>query len=54
VPGSNYVLQMTTNLSPPVNWQPLFTNSAGINGSGTFTDTNTPASQARFYRLALP
>jgi hypothetical protein len=53
-PGSNYVLQVTANLTPPVNWQSLATNVAGVGGSGTFTETNLLANPALFYRLALP
>jgi hypothetical protein len=54
IPGSNYVMETTTNLGTPASWQPLSTNAAGANGSGVFIDTNTPAYPARFYRLALP
>ncbi len=54
MPGSNYVLQVATNLAAPANWRPLATNTAGINGIGSFTDTNTLSSSARFYRLGLP
>jgi hypothetical protein len=54
MPGSNYVLQVATNLASPANWQPLATNAAGVNGVGTFTDTNTLSTPARFYRLGLP
>jgi hypothetical protein len=53
-PGSNYVLEVTTNLAPPANWQPVATNIAGANGSGTFTNTNVLAAPAQFYRLGLP
>jgi hypothetical protein len=53
-PGSNYVLETATNLASPANWRPLATNAAGTNGIGTFTDTNTLSSRARFYRLGLP
>jgi hypothetical protein len=53
-PGSNYVLQVTANLTPPVNWQSLATNVAGAGGSGTFIETNLLANPALFYRLALP
>jgi hypothetical protein len=48
------VLQVTANLTPPVNWQSLATNVAGVGGSGTFTETNLLANPALFYRLALP
>ncbi len=54
MPGSNYVLQATTNLASPANWRPLATNTAAVNGMGTFIDTNTPSGQAKFYRLGLP
>jgi sugar lactone lactonase YvrE len=53
-PGSNYVVETTTNLGAPAGWQPLSTNTAGPDGYGLFIDTNTPAYPARFYRLALP
>ncbi len=52
--GANYVLQTATNLAPPITWQPLFTNAAASNGNWTFTDTNTSAAAARFYRLSTP
>jgi sugar lactone lactonase YvrE len=51
-PGSNYVLQMATNLAPPIVWQSVATNAADINGSGSFSDA--PGGQSRFYRLSLP
>jgi sugar lactone lactonase YvrE len=53
-PGSNYVLQTTTNLAPPANWQPVATNAAGTNGSGSFNILYLLANPASFYRLALP
>jgi hypothetical protein len=53
-PGSNYVLQATTNLAAPAVWQPVATNTAGTNGSGTFIETNVLGSASQFYRLALP
>jgi len=53
-PGSNYVLEATTNLTPPVIWQATDTNVAGPNGSGTFIETNLLSSPVLFYRLALP
>jgi len=47
--GSNYVVQVTTNLFPP-NWQPL-TNFISTIVSSSVTDTNATKSQAaRFYR----
>ena len=51
--GSNYVVEMATNLTPPANWKRLDTNTIGTNGIGSFTDTNL-SGPARFYRLGLP
>jgi sugar lactone lactonase YvrE len=53
-PGCNYLLQYTTNLAPPVLWQPLITNAADTNGTWSFTDTNASAFPARFFRTAVP
>lgn len=44
-----YILQSATNLTPPVNWQPIFTNPADASGNWQFTDTNLAAEQ-KFYR----
>ncbi|HTA30311.1 MAG TPA: chitobiase/beta-hexosaminidase C-terminal domain-containing protein, partial [Candidatus Cybelea sp.] len=49
--GSNYVLQTSTNL---LQWSPLSTNTPLVSPF-LLTDTNTPGSTARFYRvLQLP
>jgi sugar lactone lactonase YvrE len=53
-PGRAYVLLATTNLAPPIYWQPVVTNFADTNGNWTFTDTNIGANPARFYRAMLP
>lgn len=42
----------TTNLDPPINWQPIFTNVNG--GAWQFTDTNAAAGQRRFYWFSSP
>jgi hypothetical protein len=52
-PGSAYVLLATTNLAPPINWQPVATNLADPTGNWTFTDTNTLTNPAGFYRAML-
>ena len=52
-PGSNYVLQTATNLTPPVQWLPVLTNTAGTNGVWQFTDTNLNSAQ-KFYRVTTP
>jgi alpha-tubulin suppressor-like RCC1 family protein len=49
-PNYPYILQMATNLTPPVNWQPVFTNPADANGNWTFTVTNLPDLPAGYYR----
>ena len=48
-PNYPYILQTTTNLTPPVNWQPVYTNPADANGNWSFTVTNLPA-PAGYYR----
>ncbi|MDB6067347.1 MAG: hypothetical protein JWR26_3555 [Pedosphaera sp.] len=53
-PGFNYVLQTTTNFSPPVIWQNVATTPADPNGNWSFIDTNLTSSPARFYRVSSP
>ncbi len=48
-PNYPYILQSATNLTPPVNWQPVLTNPADGNGNWQFTDTNLNGVQ-KFYR----
>ncbi|HEX4120785.1 MAG TPA: hypothetical protein VH619_09235 [Verrucomicrobiae bacterium] len=55
-PGSNYVLDLATNLSPPIQWMPqstnaAFTNSAATAGYVRFTNMNS--FPAAFYRTQL-
>jgi uncharacterized repeat protein (TIGR03803 family) len=45
----SYILQTTTNLTPPVIWKSVFTNPADVNGNWQFIDTNLNGSQ-KFYR----
>lgn len=52
-PDSNYVLNVATNLTLPVDWQPVFTNSADSNGVWQFDEPELGDRQ-RFYRLSLP
>jgi alpha-tubulin suppressor-like RCC1 family protein len=47
-----YVLQMATNLTPPINWQPVVTNPANASGIWQFTDTNLNA-QEKYYRAVV-
>ena len=53
-PGSNYVLQVATNLTSPINWQIIITNVAEVNGNWSFSVTNSALFPARFYRLTIP
>jgi hypothetical protein len=39
ISGTNYVLERTFNLLPPVNWIPQATNTAGAGGALVFTNT---------------
>jgi hypothetical protein len=48
-PNYPYILQLATNLTPPINWQPVLTNPADGNGNWQFMDTNLNGNQ-RFYR----
>jgi uncharacterized delta-60 repeat protein len=52
-PGSSYILQAATNLTPPIQWLPVLTNVADSNGVWQFMDTNLDSSQ-KFYRITLP
>ena len=55
--SSNVVARVwaTTDLSPPINWQPIFTNgNVGPTGLWQFTDTNAAAHSQRFYWLTIP
>ena len=51
-PSSTNVLLCTTNLLPPVLWQPLSTKVAGDDGDWQYTDTDAVNWQMRFYRSA--
>ena len=48
--GYFYILQSSTNLTPPVNWQPVITNPADGNGNWSFTVTNLTGAPASFFR----
>jgi len=49
--GHSYVLQSTANLTPPIYWHPVWTNSADANGHWGFTVTNLMEHPDRFYRV---
>jgi sugar lactone lactonase YvrE len=49
-PNYPYILQMATDLTPPVNWQSILTNPADANGNWNFTVTNLTDLPAGYYR----
>ncbi len=51
--SNRYIVQRTTNLSPPIVWVPLVTNIIGTNGIIQFNETST-AAPFQFYRVAFP
>jgi hypothetical protein len=53
VPGNSYVLLSATNLTPPVDWRPVVTNTADTNGNWTSTVTNVLSDNAVFYRYRM-
>jgi hypothetical protein len=48
IPGTNYALEVTHDLTPPITWTPVLTNPAAANGLLVFT--NTPTGGQSFYR----
>jgi hypothetical protein len=54
VPGSNYVVQVSTNIANSSGWVPITTNVVPPNGIISFTDTNSSGSGQRFYRVQFP
>jgi len=52
-PGDTYVLEAATNLSSPVAWLYLATNTLGTNGIWQFTDLQATNFAQQFYRLLL-
>jgi hypothetical protein len=54
-PNARGRIYAATNLTPPVLWVPIYTNSnAGPTGLWQFTDTNTANYRDRFYRASSP
>ena len=50
-PGYFYVLQSATNLAPPIDWQPVFTNPADGSGNWFFTVTNLTGVPGQYFRV---
>ncbi len=53
-PNTSSRVLATTNLAPPVVWQPIYSNVAGANGAWQFTDRNASNYPVRFYRSSTP
>jgi hypothetical protein len=53
-PNTGSRVLAATNLTPPVVWQPIYTNVAGPAGAWQFTDTNASGHPAQFYRSSTP
>ena len=53
VPDYTYRLQATTNLWP-VDWNDVGTNTVGLTGTGSITETISPSGRQRFYRVVFP
>jgi autotransporter-associated beta strand protein len=49
-PGANYFIESTTNLTPPIVWTALSTNTADETGAFNFIDTDATNNAQRFYR----
>ena len=49
-PNYPYILQSAANLTPPINWQPVITNSTDANGNWNSTITNSSSMPLCFFR----
>lgn len=48
IPGLDYALEWATNLTAPIGWMPVLTNTADM--SGTVTFTNAPVDPHNYFR----
>jgi hypothetical protein len=53
-PNTGSRVLAATNLTPPVIWQPIYTNVAGPAGAWQFTDMNAGSQPVQFYRSSTP
>jgi hypothetical protein len=49
-----YGIEAATNLTSPIFWLPLGSNTTDGSGAFHFSDTNAPAFPIRFYRAFAP
>jgi hypothetical protein len=54
VPGSQYIVQYSTNVANTNGWVPIYTNTVPPNGVINFTDTNSSNSGLGYYRVEFP
>jgi hypothetical protein len=54
IPGREYIVQATDDLTPPVVWDPISTNIAGVNGLWSVDDLSSTNYVNRFYRTVAP
>ncbi|PWU14669.1 MAG: hypothetical protein C5B50_16835 [Verrucomicrobia bacterium] len=54
VPGQIYILESTMDLTAPVSWRQVATNTADSNGKFEFSDTKLTNVPACFYQLRTP
>ena len=54
IPGSTVIIWSATNLTPPVVWQPVSTNTVGTNILWEFSTPALGNARQRFYRAGLP
>ena len=50
IPGTDYALEITHSLTPPITWSPLVTNTAATNGYLNFTNVVSLPPTNDFYR----
>jgi hypothetical protein len=54
IPGREYIVQATDDLTPPAVWDPISTNIAGANGLWSVDDLSSTNYVNRFYRTGAP
>lgn len=54
IPNYTYWVQAATNMTPPIDWVTVSTNTADPQGKFSFTDTDFASYPMRFYRSAVP
>ena len=53
MPWQSYVLQSASDLTSPIHWQSVVTNTTDTDGNWQYTETNLNAAQ-KFYRIITP